>query len=154
MDPHQQNRRGRWMMGIFSFISNLLSLTPAEEARHHELMVEMGIEDLTAEEKRWTEQEEIENYVDHIAGMGTWRSTWFTGDNNLGYTLHWKESVFDQNDREHVVCSGSHFVGYIADFAFNQDSDVIFGELIEDGTIQPKRKKLPVYMRMQGRTYE
>jgi len=112
-------------MGVIGFICSLLALTPEQEAVHHQLMVDYGIEPMTSAEEARYQADEDSNYVANLRGHAH-RSFHYSND---GLTLHWQETVMDQHGHEHVVDSGSHYVGFSG---WGGTLEEIQGEVVED----------------------
>jgi len=114
-------------MGVIDFIYSLFALTPEQEAEHHQLMVDYGIEPMTPAEEAQYQAEEDANYVAHLNGYeSVHRESWYSKD---GMTLHWQETVIDQHGHEHVVASGSHYVGFSG---WGGTVEEIQGEAVEE----------------------
>jgi len=115
--------------------------SPAQEEQSRLLRVEYGVEDMSPAERRQAEAEEDANYAEHIAGQGTHRETWFSED---GLTLYWREYVIDQHGHQHTRSEGHHYCGRsggIAAVGGMIEVEVVCGELVEDVSIRPRRKK-------------
>ena len=140
-------------MGIIGFITSMFALSPAEEQRHHEIMVEYGLEEPTAAERRSDEAEETAAYIDHIKSLGgTMRESWIQTSDGL---MHWQEYVIDQHGKKHITSEGSHYCGYVE--GQTTVIPVIDGIVVDDEAYlvkrEDKRKYLPVYKRLQGKNY-
>lgn len=139
-------------MGILSAISSLFALSPEQEARHHDLMVEYGIEDLSPAERRAEDAAENDRYIEHIKSMGgAMRTSWIDTKDGL---MHWQEYVIDRHGKKHIVDEGSHYCGYVE----GQITivPVIDGVVVDDAYLvkrEDKRRSLPVYKRLQGKNY-
>lgn len=125
-------------MDFWGWICDALALSPEEEARHHELMVEYGIEEPTPDEYRQMEWEDTLNYIDH---MPYEKDVWYDGQ----FTGYYQFYRVDQKGHRHYDPEiYSFYSGYTGPIV--QDLvPVVIGEVVEE--------HIPVYMRLQGDRY-
>lgn len=110
-------------MNFWGWVCNAIDSlsTPEDDARHHELMVEYGIEEPTLAEKKQDEWEDTQNYLDH---MPIEKDVWYDGE----FTGYYQFYRTDQYGRRWVE-SGVYpfYTGYQGRV---EPDDVVYGELV------------------------
>ncbi len=115
-------------MNFWGLVCNAIDSlsTPEDEARHHELMVEYGIEEPTPAEQRQMEWEDTHNYLDHTP---TEKDVWYDGE----YTGYYQFYKIDRNGQRwyepevHSFYAGFH--GTVEDTDIAVEGEVVVDEL-------------------------
>lgn len=116
-------------MNFWGWVCNTIDSlsTPEDDARHHELMVEYGIEEPTAAEKR---QEEWEDHLNYLHHMPLERDVWYDGE----FTGYYQFYKIDHNgQRWYRPEVYSFYTGYQGRV---EPDDVVYGEVVVDEIYQ------------------
>lgn len=101
--------------------------TPEDFSKHHELMVECGIEEPTPAEKRQDEWEDTRNYLDH---MPIEKDVWYDGE----FTGHYQFYRTDHNGhRWYEPKVYSFYSGYQSRV---EPDEVVYGEVVVEELYQ------------------
>lgn len=124
-------------MDFWGWICDVLALSPEEEVRHHELMIECEVEEPTPTEKIQGEWEDVLNFIDHMPYQ---KDIWYDGE----FTGYYQFYRIDQYGRKHYDNEiYSFYAGYTGEAP--DLVPVVIGEVVEE--------HIPVYKRLQGDIY-